>query len=320
MSYELHHFLDQNRLYASQLNEMDEQIAANAQGVATFNVAMVNDRISALRLDTDGSNIILLLGNVEIASVAIADLSAIIQAESFSITSGTSITMNVGDTSQITWSISPSDATQRARFQSQDLSVLTVTSAGVITALGVGIANVVAKCGSLSVNISVTVNKIEHPVWMQGSAFNFDSLGNDLYDVRYGNWGTNRAMCWATSDYSLLLHAGQRIQVVSTGQPFFQYPYALYLTNQTTLDELDYQDFKKVTNVNVVRVAASGITWNSDALNDISGSTKNIDYTATGDCYFVFVVAPGYDVSDASAREAINSRTDMTITISKATT
>ena len=110
MSYTAHNFVNGTKLYAEQLNEIDAQVAENAAACETFTVGMVDGRIAQLTLSTDGSNIILSQNGVELTSVAIADINDIVFAEAFNVTSPLTLTLTDGDTSQITYTVSPSRA------------------------------------------------------------------------------------------------------------------------------------------------------------------------------------------------------------------
>ena len=73
----------------------------------------------------------------------------------------TSATMKIGDTLQLSATVSPSDATNKTvTYKSSNTAVATVNSSGKVTAKGAGTATITATAGSKSATCSITVEGI----------------------------------------------------------------------------------------------------------------------------------------------------------------
>ncbi len=284
MPYTVHNFLVGQKFTAQAANEMDAQIAANTALAESYTPAMVDGCIADLRLDTDGENIILYYGSTEISEVAIQDVSSIIAAEALALTSGASLLLEVGGTSQITYTVSPSDATQRVRFLSNALSVANVSSAGLITALAVGVAAVSVKCGHYTATVAVTVKKTEQPVWQLGNWLLVPSSGNYM-GMDTANYG--RAICFPTEDYALRLKPGQTVTITPAQRCYVQ----LFAVIPVTAESRFGQDDNGRP-----RVWGGAPALVLDANN---GNGVPYSYSATQDCYAAFMVGGGQSSGSA---------------------
>ena len=73
-------------------------------------------------------------------------------------------TVTVGDTVNADVTIAPATATQLKFYESSDTTVATVNDAGVISAVGVGTANITIYSGLLSATKTITVNPASSPI------------------------------------------------------------------------------------------------------------------------------------------------------------
>ena len=80
-----------------------------------------------------------------------------IKATGINITSNTSLSLNIGDVSDITYELTPSDTTDKISFSTSNSSVASVDKNGKITALSAGSATVTVKAGRVSKKINVVV-------------------------------------------------------------------------------------------------------------------------------------------------------------------
>ncbi|MBR1585924.1 MAG: Ig-like domain-containing protein [Clostridia bacterium] len=305
MPYETHNFLEGQKLTAALLNEMDAQISRNTQAAETYTPQMVDTRIGQLRLDTDGQYIILYYGDQEIAEVAIADVSNIVAAESLTLTSGASLNLLVGDKSQITYTVSPSDANQRTRFLSNALTVATVTSAGLVTALDVGVADVSVMCGQITATVRVTVSRKVSPTWRIGSWMDEGHAaisGNT--GLRNQHTGDGRLVCFPTEEEQVLVKQGQTISVQPNATHFIQMFYVV-VPGPNTAYEKDYGDHDLITGVTLTELTGQTGSY---------GTGNGITYAAQQDCYVAFMIGGSGPYTEESAA-AFNETNAVTITI-----
>nr|MCR5100380.1 Ig-like domain-containing protein [Butyrivibrio sp.] len=86
-----------------------------------------------------------------------------VEATGIEVTSSTDVTISIGDTSQISYNVSPSNASNKeASFSSSDTSIATVDSNGLITAIedGTAVITVSSVYPVFTAEVNVTVEKI----------------------------------------------------------------------------------------------------------------------------------------------------------------
>ena len=111
----------------------------------------------------------------------------VVAASSSSTSSGQSISLNTnyvvlkpGSSKTITGKVAPSSASQSLTFTSQDKSVATVSSSGVITGVSTGATSVVVSNGTVSTSVTVIVNRTASASG-DGSDNSGDTTGEDTY-------------------------------------------------------------------------------------------------------------------------------------------
>lgn len=189
MSYQTHGFTSGMKLSATAMAEIDAQIAQNETDIGTLNAevaAVPSERLADLRklsLRADADTIYLeygTSGNKElISSISMPDVSSIIACTSLSA-SGSLSNLFLGDTAQITATRQPNDCNQSIRYQSLDTSVATVSSSGLVTAVGSGSTTIHVACGSYSQDLTV---KVYRSVSFVGH------VQNDTGNLYYGQTG-----------------------------------------------------------------------------------------------------------------------------------
>ena len=159
MGYKTHNFLAGAKLSAQSLNEMDEQIKENTDGVALFTMETIVEQIKKLSLTTDGEYIYLYFDSTLINEVPVSDASAIIPCEGMTVTPNDStFSVQAGEASvTIQVQIAPTDCNQSVRFRSSDINVVNVSSTGVVSGKARGKAVITVICGKYKKEFQVTV-------------------------------------------------------------------------------------------------------------------------------------------------------------------
>jgi uncharacterized repeat protein (TIGR02543 family) len=117
--------------------------------------------------------------------------------------------LNVGETRQLTATVTPSDTGSSVSWTSSDTSVATVDSNGLVTAVATGTASITATCGDNCVAGSCSIN-VAQPA---GAKVSVTGVSLDSSQVTVGEGktkqlkatitpsdATNKALAWATSD------------------------------------------------------------------------------------------------------------------------
>lgn len=206
MSYAIHNFASGMKLSGAAMAEVDEQIRQNEEDIRALedSVAAVPGQRAAqirqLRLTTDADAIFLYYGEELLSSVSVPGIEGVIPCTELTAT-GDLRSLLIGTTAQITAQRQPSDCNQSIRFLSSDRSIATVTSAGVVTAVGVGSATITVSCGTHSVTIPVTTAKI------------VDLSGKVDYTswIQMGDWGSVPCFQFVTTPNSSNNFAGNCI-------------------------------------------------------------------------------------------------------------
>ena len=103
-----------------------------------------------------------------------------------------SVTLNPGDTQQLTATVLPVDNTDTLSYSSSDDNVATVSNTGLITAVGVGTANITATSGSCNGVCAVTVELPTIPFITPNKESTSGFTGaNETISFLYGNLGSN---------------------------------------------------------------------------------------------------------------------------------
>ena len=174
MGYKTHNFLAGAKLSAQSLNEMDEQIKENTDGVALFTMETIVEQIKKLSLTTDGEYIYLYFDSTLINEVPVSDASAIIPCEGMTVTPNDStFSVQAGEASvTIQVQIAPTDCNQSVRFRSSDINVVNVSSTGVVSGKARGKAVITVICGKYKKEFQVTVWEKFLPDWVAGEYVN----------------------------------------------------------------------------------------------------------------------------------------------------
>lgn len=107
----------------------------------------------------------------------------------------TSLTLEVGGTSSLSVQYMPSDATDKSTtWRSTDRNVVTVSNAGVVTAISAGSAAIIASCGGKDAFCNITVREKNNPVQQQ--VVKSSSNGNNHNGHEWVDLGLS--VLWAT--------------------------------------------------------------------------------------------------------------------------
>ena len=115
-----------------------------------------------------------------------------------------SVTLNPGDTQQLTTTVLPVDNTDTLSYESSDEDVATVSNDGLITAVGVGSANITATSGSCSGVCAVTVELPTIPFITPNKESTSGFTGaHEIISFLYGNLGSD-ALTVVSSNESIV--------------------------------------------------------------------------------------------------------------------
>ena len=93
----------------------------------------------------------------------------------------TSVTLKKGETTTLTATVTPSDATNKTvTYSTSNSKVAKVSSGGKITAVGGGTATITAKAGSKTATCKVTVNVVQTGITASGNSSKSVALGSTL--------------------------------------------------------------------------------------------------------------------------------------------
>lgn len=164
MSYTTHNFTSGMKLTGQAMAEVDAQIALNEENIATESAridlipSQRQQDIRKISLDVDSDALYLYYDTELLSRIAFPEISDRVPCTSLSAT-GVLTGLIVGDTAQVTATKQPSDCNQAIRFFSMDTTVATVTSTGLVTAVGSGSTTIQVACGSYTQSLTVKVSR-----------------------------------------------------------------------------------------------------------------------------------------------------------------
>lgn len=297
MAYKLHKFLSGGKLTAAALNEMDDQIKANTEGVALFTMDTIVEAIKTLRLTTDGEYIYLYYGDTLLNEVPVSDASDIIQCESLTVTSpsGSEIALEAGKAGvSITTAVTPSDCSQSVRFRSSDISVANVNSAGLVSGKALGTATVTVVCGRYSKAFAVSVSEQIAPDWQAGDWVSAPYTNNGMTGLNVDrDTSSKRAISYPYTDQQgIYLKKGCTLKVTCTEEYNVQYYYVIKPGDG------------ELTFTTVYHNGNHFVVIDPDEGGEVSVSAKleqaTMSYTADADCYIALMIM---HTSASSAQE-----------------
>lgn len=283
MAYTLHNFQVGQKLTAAHMNEMDQQIALNAAGVEAFNRQMVVDELETLSLETDGQYIILKLGDVVIAEVAVADVSDVVPCTELTLNGEGTLALDAGEEAALTWQVQPSDCNQALRFRSGDLGVASVNSQGVVTGIGVGKCTLHALCGSHSETLQAIVSQVIRPTYLPGNYIYVDSTDKYSAPAAKLEQSSGNLACVFPQEgtENIFVKAGQTVEITYNGSLDY------YFRNAFAIAPLDQNGFAYTEDWNG-RLCAANCKTVANLFGDTASHKAPIQYTATEDCCIIF--------------------------------
>lgn len=162
----------------------------------------------------------------------------------------TSITLKKGETAQITATVTPSDATNKAVTYTTSNSNVAKVSGGKITAVGGGAATITATAGGKSAKCTVTVKSPQTGIAVSGSKDKTVSEGSSLKltTVKVPADATDSyAVSWASSDSSIasvsangtVTGVTQGTAVITATSNGWKAVYNITVTEKTTASETE---------------------------------------------------------------------------------
>ena len=230
-SYSMHGFISGMKLTGTAMAEMDTQIKDNADNIDVLTGRMDavmyerQEEIRSLTLETDGQSLMLyyhseLLGEITLPG----DLDSIIPCTALSVAAN-QLEVFIGETpAQIVATKQPSDCNQHLKFLTGDVRKCTVTSAGVVTGIGVADVPVTVKCGSFSQTVTAKVKKrisfdghASVATWVQVAQEGRTPQavsGTNNTSLQFQYTGDNKFFCNAPFDPTkFVIHPGEKVTV-----------------------------------------------------------------------------------------------------------
>ena len=170
MSYTAHNFTSGHKLRASELNAMDGQIAAQEAALEAIQATLdaqgdlIDGKMLGLEIETDAGNAVLVYNNEALAEIELpADLSSLVECTSLEYEGQDPLTMTTDATATISPVVQPSNCNQNPLYYTSNPNKLTVTSAGVVTALEACRERVHILCAGKRLQIPVVASAVYHP-------------------------------------------------------------------------------------------------------------------------------------------------------------
>ena len=167
--YQVHDFSHNRLLNASELNNMETQIAANeitlSNQMNTVNSTenVIQSIIEDLDIVTDGAYICLQYNGNNISTAYVpSNMDFYVAPDSISLTPSTS-TITKGSSENLSVSVLPVDTSLKIRLYSSDTEVARILRDGTVKGVGFGTAIVTAKCGNLQQTATINVDEIIKP-------------------------------------------------------------------------------------------------------------------------------------------------------------
>ena len=170
MAYNAHNFQPGHKLTDTELNEMDNQIAASEQRLDEHQDVIdtledrLRTRLSELKNESDEVNIYFYDGDELLSEIPLSSLPAsIIPCTALEVSTQEIEGYVGGGNTTISYSKQPNNCNQDARFMVADPSVATISNAGVVTPVSSGATHVTIQCGSHSSQIPVNIGQRVNP-------------------------------------------------------------------------------------------------------------------------------------------------------------
>ena len=188
----------------------------------------------------------------------------------------TSLTMKLGETKNITWTVAPSNADNKeVAFRLSNRDTVTVSSTGAVTAIGVGATDITIV--SLDTGVSATVHVIVTEVPSEDILLNYDKLtmvegtSVQLEAQVIPSDTTNQTVIFSTENPDIASVTADGKVTAGTA----------VVGNNTTNIIVTNGSIKKIIPVEVIanRIYTTGIEVDTDFLNMYVGDTKKVTAT-----------------------------------------
>lgn len=199
-----------------------------------------------------------------------------------------SLSINTGETRQITATTTPAGGL--VSWSSSDESVATVSSDGLVTAIGAGSATITATSGSASASCSVTVSAVVltgiTAVYVQsGTVYDTDPLSVLIPDLTVtASWSNGTTTTVDSSDYTLsgTLTEGTSTITVTYSEETDTFSVTVTAASET-LDTIVYEG-KSYRDIFMTGNQVQGFDWENGLPSGVSGNSGTPSIT-TDDCY-----------------------------------
>ena len=156
----------------------------------------------------------------------------------------------VGDTSQLTATLTPADTTDTLSWASSDENVATVSTSGLVTIHGIGTATITATCGNQTATASIsqttikaagTLKKLTGKYVSSGSGVNYafvvnDTSGQNAFLNENGNHADLQVVSGGSNNCELIRvpYGATTVKVATVGGNDVQFNY-MYRANTTEM-------------------------------------------------------------------------------------
>ncbi len=182
----------------------------NPDNATDKTVSWTSSESSVVSVDSKGKVTAIGNGNATITAKAngqeaTCDVTVTVPVESISLNK-TELTLNKGDRETLIATVKPNDAThQTVTWNSSDLTVATVTTNGMVIAMGGGKATITARIGYESASCDITVKVPVRSITLSQASLTLDEGESvTLKATVIPDDADNKTVTWSTSDESIV--------------------------------------------------------------------------------------------------------------------
>ena len=258
----------------------------NSNDIPTKISQLEND--SKFVTQTQLDNVVISAGGFTVKNLSASEISEILSAISVvvpveSITASTNyLSINVGETRQITYNILPANATDKTVvYSSSDDSKLTVDQEGNINAIASGDFMITLTCSNgVSTNCQVIVSEVSETVDVTGISLNKSSLSMHTRDSvsLIANitpaTATNKSVVWESNEPTIASVANGRVTALADGEAIITCRSVSNpdITTTCTVSVTTLETLTSITDGLVHSYNLAGLSGDSTTIDDLTGT------------------------------------------------
>ena len=270
------------------INNINESLNTKA------NISDIPTKISKLENDskfvtqTQLDNVVISAGGFTIKNLSTSEISEILSAISVvvpveSIVASTNyLSINVGETRQITYNILPANATDKTVvYSSSDDSKLTVDQEGNIEAIASGDFMITLTCSNgVSTNCQVVVSEISETIDVTGISLNKSSLSMHTGDSVsliasiIPTTATNKSVVWESNESTIASVVNGRVTALADGEAIITCRSVSNpdITTTCTVSVTTLETLTSITDGLVHSYNLAGLSGDSTTVDDLTGT------------------------------------------------